>query len=125
MILYDKLKNISTGEKTFDFICTVCKCDGMKKGNFEITPLNIAWRPDTVDNSDIKNVALRKGYDALPTIRKAILKSIEGTEDCSNVNIMCNVCNTLLNVYDKTNISDFRKWLNRNHKEFLDLRIKK
>jgi len=124
MIKYDKLKNVEVEEKYFDFKCSNCGADGHKKGVFDIKPLNISWRPDFIDNSDIKNSYIRKKLDELPTLRQAIEIALKDNLDARNITIVCNNCNMGVTFYDKLNVSDVRKWMNKHLPKYMDLRLK-
>jgi len=123
MIKYDKLKNLDIEEESFEFICPYCEVNGMKKGMWDIKPINIAWKPDMIDNSDIENQMIRIQLNALPTLRQAILEASTKAVEGKYITIKCNSCNQHVPVYDKISVSEMRKWLNRNMEQFLDLRV--
>lgn len=125
MIKYDKLKNVETEEKLFNFKCPECNVNGFEKGNFDINPLGISWKPDLIDNSDIKNKTVRQSLDNLPTLREALEKVMSDKVDSSNLSIYCNHCKTELTIRDKIKKSDIRKWMNNNLPSYLDLRLKR
>jgi len=122
MIKYDKLKNIDNEETYFDFKCTECSADGLKKDVFNIKPIGKSWKPDYTNNSDIKNLQFRKSLDALPTLRGAIELTIKEGCTPTNLSICCNSCNSEVNYYEKINISDIRKWMNKHLAKYMDLR---
>jgi len=125
MVLYDKLKDIKTEEDFFDFNCPNCKVNGMKKGIFDIKPIGISYKPELVNNNDIKNNYLRKCYASLPTLKQAIFLAV-GRNNCSkNLSFYCNTCEKHINVYKKVKTTEIRKWINRNLFDGLDLRIDK
>ena len=123
MIKYDKLLNLNTYEEYFDFKCPSCKSDGMKKGTFNLIPTGIPYKPDLIDNSDIKNKTVRKYYDSLPYLKEALLMALQ--KDSHNIVVQCNVCKNRSGVYDNIKSSDMKKWITRNLPFFLDLRSKK
>ena len=123
MIKYDKLKNIESEEIYFDFNCTECNTSGLKKDVFNIKPLGKSWKPDMVDNSDIKNIQLRKSLNELPTLRESIEIVIKEGVNSQNLSIYCNNCNSEVNFYDKINISNLKKWMNKHLPKYMDLRI--
>lgn len=125
MIKYDKLKNVEVEEKTFDFKCDSCGADGFKKGIFDIKPLGVSWRPDFIDNSDIKNIGIRKYLDSLPTLRKAIEQSMKENLGSKNISVVCKNCNMCVSFEGKLKTSDVRKWMNKHLPNYIDLRIRR
>lgn len=125
MILYDKLKNLSTEEEEFDFICPTCKANGMKKNTFTIKPLGISWKPDLIKNEDINNEQLRKGYNNLPTLSQALIKSYDNNLDTTNVFILCNKCNSNVPINKKLKLTGLKKWIKKNIPEVLNLKMTK
>jgi transcription elongation factor Elf1 len=119
MLKYDKLKDLETEEKYFDFHCPYCNADGNKKGIFDITPIDVSFKPDRIDNSDIMNNTVRTYYNRLPTKRKAIL---DNAREAYKLMFTCNKCNQKFLVYDKIEISDIKKWISKNTEFYLDLR---
>ena len=125
MIKYDKLKNVEVEEKIFDFKCDNCGADGFKKGVFDIKPIDISWKPDFVDNSDIENVKYRKYLDNLPTLREAIELSMKENLGAKKISVVCKNCDMCVSFNGKLSISDVRKWMNKHLPSYLDLRINK
>lgn len=124
MVLYDKLKNIKTEEKKFDFICPTCGANGFKKDVFTIKPLGISWRPDNIDNSDLSD-SPKKVYNSLPSLQQALLLACNKNNELVNLIIECNKCQNAISVYDKIDLPMIRKWINKNMNIGLDLRIEK
>ena len=124
MIKYDKLKNLDVDEEKFKFSCPSCKINGMKKGVWEVKPINIPWKPDFVDNTDIVNDDVRIQMNNLPTLRQAILEACNKAVEGKFITIKCLNCNNFVPIYNKMDVSEMRKWLNRNLEQYLDLRLK-
>lgn len=124
MIKYDKLKNIKTEEVSFDFKCPSCGVDGHKKDAFLITPVGVSWKPDMIDNSDIKNEHIRKCLDALPTLREAVLEMADNNDNYRTLSLECTSCNKPVCNYNTIKSSDIRKWLNKHKPAYMDLRRK-
>lgn len=85
MLKHDKLKLLPTENSYFEFKCPHCKADGFKKGNWTIVPVGVAWRPDLVDNSDLKEanvdgklMKLNEKYNKLPVLREALVMACRG-----------------------------------------------
>ena len=125
MVIYDKLKNMETEERRFDFMCPHCGINGMKKNGFTITPIGISWKPDMIDNNDIENKQYRDGYNKLPNKRNAIFIAHGKHENGSNLIIECSQCKKIIPVYDKIKQTDLRKWANKNLPFYMDLRVNK
>lgn len=122
MIKYDKLTNLENIEEYFDFKCPECKCDGMKKGNFKLIPTGIPFKPDMVNNKDIKNDIVKRYYDSLPYLKEALVQAIQ--KDNHNIIIECNKCKTRSVIYSNIKLIDIRKWISKNLPMFLDLGAK-
>ncbi len=124
MIKYDKLKNMDTEEIFFDFKCPYCKVDGKLKGNWKLTPIGISWKPDHVNNSNIRNEQGRKLYDSLPIFREAIMKAQNQVIKGTRISIHCLKCNNSIIPIGKIDSMDVKKWCNNNLDYFMDLRPK-
>ncbi len=126
MIIYDKLKDVETDENKFDFICTECGANGMKKGIFEIKPKGVPWAPDYIDNSDIKNPQIKNYYNKTLNLRKAIESVfLNNTENQLSLDIYCSKCKMHLSIYEKIDLPLMRRWMNKNLPKYLDLSLKK
>lgn len=118
---YDKLRGMETDEEKFDFKCPYCGVDGLRKGNFDIKPVGVPYKPDAIDNSDIQNKKARKYLDSLPVKRDAIIKAHNSQDEKTELLIYCNVCKTFVIPKYKIHIRDLRKWLRKNTREHLVL----
>lgn len=114
MLKYDKLRDIETDEKVFDFRCPNCMANGFKKGIFTILPYGVSWKSEIADNSDIKNKMLQKGYDNLLTLPEAILYANNNISDTIGLSIKCNKCGQYVSTREKILSSDLRKWNRKN-----------
>lgn len=120
-LIYDKLKDMQTEEKIFDFCCPNCKANGMKQKIFKIYPLDIAYRPDLVDNTDIKDADKKNNLNNLPILRKALEAA---SMDKFKLLFTCNSCNETFRPNERVKQTDIKKWCNRNLPFVLDLRKK-
>ncbi len=120
MIKYDKLKNMKTEEKHFDFICPTCNANGMKKGVFNIKPIGTSWRPNEVDNSDLIDILSIKQYDSLPTLKDALILSLK-RDNNNGISVYCTKCEKHISIFDKITLPSLRRWITKNIPFFLDL----
>ena len=115
---YDRLNGIETEEKTFDFICPKCNNDGIKdKDLLTLDLIGVTTKPDLVNNSDLP-LSIRKQYDALPTMRKALLNHIQDTES-ARLLVSCTKCGPIQTNNKKFNKTKLRKWVNKHYPEVL------
>lgn len=113
MLIYDKLMNIETDEKFFEFICPCCKTNGMEENAWSISPIGVSWKNAEISNDDLPTV-LKIGYNSLPTLRQAILIAHERINEGKYLDIECNKCKTHVPIWNKIDTKDLRQWLNIN-----------
>ncbi len=130
-IKYDKLKNVESVEDHFDWQCPHCECDGLRKGNFDVKPVGVSFKPDELINDDIMNPIFRRGFDKLPTLKQALkmannyiergFNAPDGQHSRVGFTIKCNKCNDYIYNYKNIRNADLNKWISRNLKFFMRL----
>ena len=103
---YDKLRKLETTETFFNFKCPSCKSKSI-----ELSPLDICYRKEIIDNSDIENKKVRKYYDNLPTIQEALM--LATSKETSSLLCHCNSCTTIERISSKVVASDLRRWIKK------------
>ena len=106
---YDRLNGLDSEPDNFDFICPICKEDGLKNPDlFNIHIIGAPYKPMAQENKDLP-IEFAKYYNSLPTQRDILLTFFQDNDKVS-LKVFCSKCGQIQTSMKTFNRVKLRKW---------------